>query len=132
FHLDTEPPQPDPTRVETRAHPDLEVVVARKGIVLLKNANAALPLDRARLGSIVVVGPLAAMANLGDHGSSDVAPSSAIAPLDGIRARAGGATVTYVSADALSPGDQATVAAADVAVVVAGLTSDDEGEGLIT
>jgi beta-glucosidase len=132
FRLDTEPPQQDPSQVETQAHTDLALDVAREAIVLLKNANAAVPLDRSQLQSIVVVGPLAAMANLGDHGSSNVAPSFAVAPLDGIVSHAGGVTVTYLPSTTLSMSDQAAVAAADAAVVVAGLTSDDEGEGLIT
>ena len=132
FRLDTDPPQPDPTQVETPAHVDLALQVAREGIVLLKNDHAALPLDRSQLTSIVVVGPLAAMANLGDHGSSRVNPAAAVAPLDGITARAGAVTVTYVPSSSLSPSDEATIAAADAAVVVAGLTFNDEGEGLIT
>ncbi len=132
FRLDTDPPQPDPTQVETPAHTDLALEVARKAIVLLKNANAALPLDRAQIQSIAVIGPLAAIANLGDNGSSSVAPSFAVAPLDGIITHAGGASVTYVPSTALSMSEQAAVAAADAAVVVVGLTSADEGEGLIT
>jgi beta-glucosidase len=132
FRLDSDPPQVDPTQVESTAHIDLALEAAHEAIALLKNANAALPLDRSAVHSIAVVGPLAAMANLGDHGSSDVAPSFAVAPLDGILAAAGGVTVNYVPSPSLSPSDQTTVAAADAAVVVVGLTSADEGEGLVT
>ncbi|HLK11975.1 MAG TPA: glycoside hydrolase family 3 C-terminal domain-containing protein [Candidatus Binatia bacterium] len=132
FRLDTEPPEPDPTQIESPAHTDLALAVARESIVLLKNAGAALPLDRARVHRVAVVGPLAATANLGDHGSSTVVPSFALAPLDGIRAQAGPVTVAYVPSAALSASDQTTIAAADAAVVVAGLTFADEGEGQIT
>ena len=132
FRFDTDPPQADPTQVETTAHTDLALEVAREAIVLLKNGNAALPLDRSQIQSIVVVGPLAAIANLGDTGSSSVAPSFAVAPLDGIITHAGAVSVTYVPSATLSVSDQAAVAAADAAIVVAGLTSADEGEGLIT
>ena len=73
----------------------LALQAARESIVLLRNEAGALPLDAARARSLVVVGPLAAMADLGDHGSSLVVPASAVSPLDGIRARAGGVTVAY-------------------------------------
>jgi len=80
----------------------------------------------AALGSLVVVGDLAARPNLGDLGSSTVIPTSAaVVPLDGIRAAAGAVPVTHVTSMPLSPEDQAAVAAADAAIVVAGLTSDD-------
>jgi len=132
FQLDTNPPVPDPTQIETTAHTSLTRQVADEAIVLLKNDSSALPLDRTRVHSIAVVGPLAAMANLGDHGSSLVNPSFAVAPLDGIQAGAGSVAVTYVPSAQLSMSDQATVAAADAAVVVAGLTFNDEGEGQVT
>ena len=133
FRLDSDPPLSDPTQVGTPAHLDLARDVERESIVLLKNAGGALPLDRAALGSLVVVGDLAARPNLGDLGSSTVIPTSAaVIPLDGIRAAAGAVPVTHVTSMPLTPEDQAAVAAADAAIVVAGLTSDDEGEGAIT
>ena len=132
FRLDTDPPVSDPTQVGTPAHLDLARDVERESIVLLKNAASALPLDRAGLGSLVVVGDLAARRNLGDLGSSTVTPTSAVIPLDGIRAAAGAVPVTHVTSMPLTAEDQAAVAAADAAIVVAGLTSDDEGEGTIT
>jgi len=129
FRLDTDPPKVDPTQVETPAHVALALQAARESIVLLRNEAGALPLDRAQVRSLVVVGPLAAMADLG---SSLVVPAAAVSPLDGIRAHAGGVTVTYVEASSPSPADLALIAPADAAVVVVGLTSQDEGEGLIT
>jgi beta-glucosidase len=132
FRLDTDPPSPDPSQVETPAHADLALEVARKGIVLLRNERGTLPLSRSAVRSIAVVGTLATMANLGDRGSSSVAPSVTVAPLDGIRARAGDIVIDQVSTTPLSASDQATVAAADAAVVVAGLSFHDEGEGQVT
>jgi beta-glucosidase len=127
FRLDSDPPQLDPAQVQSPAHLDLALEVARKSIVLLKNAGGSLPLDDA--GSIAVVGDQAATASLGDAGSSVVTPSFAISPLDGIRARAREATVLPVAGPPLAADDRAIVAAADAAVVVVSLNSEDEGEG---
>ncbi|MCW5892865.1 MAG: glycoside hydrolase family 3 C-terminal domain-containing protein [bacterium] len=131
FRLDTDPPRVDPARVETAEHGATALEVARKGIVLLKNAGA-LPIARAQATSIVVVGDLADVANLGDTGSSAALPTVAITPLAGITAAAGEVTVSHVASGALSPDDQTRIAAADAVVVVAGLTAADEGEGLIS
>ncbi|HWE86235.1 MAG TPA: glycoside hydrolase family 3 C-terminal domain-containing protein [Terracidiphilus sp.] len=68
---------------------------ATEGIVLLKNQGDLLPLDPAKVHSIAVIGPNAAVARTGGGGSSLVRPKQAIAPLDGIKARAGKLQVTY-------------------------------------
>jgi beta-glucosidase len=128
FRLDSDPPRADASQIETPAHLDVALATARESLVLLRNEHGALPLDRSTVHSIAVVGSLAADANLGDHGSSWVVPTSAVAPLDGIRSSAGAVTVTYIPGPALSAQDEAAIAAADAAVVVAGLTFADEGE----
>jgi beta-glucosidase len=116
--------------VQSDEHLDLALEVAQKSIVLLENESAALPLDRSKVASLAVVGPLAAVANLGDtRGSSNVRPSFSIAPLDGIEADAANVAVTYVPGPDLSAAQLKSIAAADAAVVVAGLTVADEGEG---
>ena len=130
FHLDSDPPQEDPTLIETKAHTDLALEEARKSIVLLKNEGTVLPLSRSHLGSIAVVGAHADTANIGDAGSSSVDPSYVVTAYQGIRAHAGEATVTLIGRNTLSEGDRETVAAADATVVVVGTTKDDEGEGL--
>jgi beta-glucosidase len=129
FRLDSDPPVPDPSRIETPAHLDLALDAAREGIVLLRNNGGALPLDRSRITSLAVVGSLASIANLGDQGSSVVAPSFAMTPLDGIRELGGAIDVRYVPGPPLSAQDQDAVATADAAVVMAGLAPQDEGEG---
>jgi beta-glucosidase len=126
--LDSDPPVPDPGVIESPPHLDLARAVEREAIVLLKNDRAALPLDRSKVHSVAVLGSLAAAANLGDHGSSDVAPSFAVTPLEGIQSGASGVAVVDLSAATLSDADRAAVAAADAAVVVVGLTANDEGE----
>ncbi len=125
-------PDPGPAVVESAEHRALAREVAVKSMVLLKNEDATLPLDPDALASVAVVGSLAGIANLGDEGSSAVTPSSAVSPLDGLRAAlAAGATQLHeLPNDSLSDAELATVEGADAAVVVVGLTHEDEGENL--
>jgi beta-glucosidase len=128
------------------SHLDLAEVAAREGMVLLKNANNTLPINRATVHNIAVIGanvtftiqssqdqngcssncPIDFSTNVrtGDLGSSRVFhdPAKALGPFDGITEAAGsGITVTR--------GNTAAAAAnADFVVVVAGLTPEDEGE----
>src|SRR5262249_52709224 len=102
FRLDSDPPVPDPARIQNPAHLDVALEAAREGIVLLRNERGALPLDRETISSIAVVGDLADQASLGDLGSSVVTPSFAVSPLDGIRELAGDVTVTHVPGPPLS------------------------------
>ncbi len=128
FAID-EPSGIDAAVVESKEHTELALEVARKAIVLLKN-DQALPIDRAAVSSVAVVGALADTINLGDVGSSDVTPSSAVTPLAGINQRAGEVKIVHIGSDTLSAQDQSQVAAADATIVVVGLTAEDEGENL--
>ncbi|MBI5479044.1 MAG: glycoside hydrolase family 3 C-terminal domain-containing protein [Deltaproteobacteria bacterium] len=129
--LDVDPPVPDPAALETAEAYALAQEVAERSMVLLANPAGLLPLDRAALAAIVVTGPLADVENLGDTGSSNVAPTSVVTALAGIAAAAGPVVVTHLPAPPASTEDQAAIAAADAVVVVVGLTSRDEGEGQI-
>ena len=122
-------PEPPTPREQPAEHLELALEAARRSIVLLQNEGGTLPLDRAALSSIAVVGDLAMTANLGDLGSSVVEPSFAVSPLEGIRALAGAVSITWVPGPPLTPEGRAAIAGADAAVVVAGLGPEDEGEG---
>ena len=119
--------------------------IATQGIVMLKNEGNLLPLDAGKIGKLAVIGPNAAEARTGGGGSSLVRPKSPVAPLDGIRARAGaGVQVTYalgVSMEGSDPAkdtpaeqaklrEEAVAAAskADAAVVVVGYAPALESE----
>src|SRR5262249_34538439 len=116
--FDAKPP-PDPaTVVESAEHTALALAVARKGIVLLKNGGAVLPLARQSTQRVAVVGALADTVNLGDRGSSDTMPSYAVTPLAGIQDRAGPVEVIDLSHDTLTADDLRQVADADAAIVV--------------
>ena len=131
--------------VDTPAQKAVALQGATEGIVLLKNAGSLLPLDAAKIHSIAVIGPNAAVARTGGGGSSLVRPKYAITPLDGIKERAGnGLDVKYAPGVGMEGEDpaqdiaeartkllkEATEAAAhaDVAVVVVGRYSKLEGE----
>ncbi|MEZ4329807.1 MAG: glycoside hydrolase family 3 C-terminal domain-containing protein [Polyangiales bacterium] len=130
YSFDTNPPVLDDDAVETEETLALARRVATQGIVLLEN-DGALPMARTAGTDIVVVGQLADVENIGDQGSSAVRPTSVVTALEGLVAAAGDATVTHVPGDLSDAGDQATVTAADVVVVVVGLDTNSEGEGNI-
>jgi len=92
--------------------------VTRKTIVLLKNARRTLPLDRAAIGSIAVIGPRADSVVRDWYGGT--MPYPAVTGRQGIMNKVGaGTTVTYVLND--NGGAAASAAAAaDVAVVFVG------------
>lgn len=101
--------------------------IAEQCVVLLKNDHGLLPLDAAAIHSIALIGPYAGAAHTGGHGSSQVAPLYTVAPLDGLKHRAGaGVAVTYRD-DRDVPAAVAAAKAADVVVLEVGNT-DAEGK----
>lgn len=83
-------------------HSALARTIEQQAIVLLKNANQALPL-KSGLKSIVVIGADANTAVAGG-GSGLVKPTRTVSPLEGIRARASGVDVKYSpGADPVTP-----------------------------
>ncbi len=73
--------------VNSTENRSLAAEAARRSIVLLKNENNILPLDRTKLKSIAVIGPNAARAHLG--GYTDPNPPPTVSILDGIRQKLG-------------------------------------------
>jgi len=92
-----ENPYVDPQRAvsvtNSEAHRELAAEAARRSIVLLKNENNLLPLDRNRLKSIAVIGPNADRVHLGGYSDN---PERGISVLQGITDKVGSkATVTH-------------------------------------
>jgi len=117
------------SEIEKDEHIALAHEAAVASMVLLRNEGQLLPLHRPSTETIAVVGALADTPNIGDNGSSDVEPSRVVTPLMGLRQAAPSAVVDHLGADDVLDMAEATdVAAADVAIVVVGLTADDEGE----
>lgn len=116
-------PGPPPDVVAGPEHRALARAVAQRSIVLLRN-DGLLPLAEGDLKRVAVLGRLADQPNLGDTGSSNATPPATVSVLEGFRERLGDRVV--------SAGEDADLARnADVAVVVVGLTTADEGESLV-
>jgi beta-glucosidase len=85
-----ENPYVDADRAErvsnTPEHQALALDAARRSIVLLKNVGGALPLDRAKLKSIAVIGPNAHNVHLGGYSSL---PGRGVSILQGIKDKVG-------------------------------------------
>jgi beta-glucosidase len=107
----------DPEPWTTDAHKTLARDVARASVVLLKNAGRALPLDRATLTSIAVIGPRADRVMTDFYGGPT---PYAVSILDGIRTKVGAAaTVTHADGSDTAAAVSAAKAAR-VALVVVG------------
>lgn len=78
--------------------------VARAGVVLLENKRGFLPLDRAKVSRIAVLGPYAHPAVFGGGGSSYTPPHRAISLLEGIREVAAGVEVLHARGPDPNPG----------------------------
>ena len=88
-----------------------------ESVVLLKNEGNTLPLDRAKLKTIAVIGPWADQVLLDWYSGT---PPYTVSALEGIR-EAAGSGVEVLFADGSDPAQAAALAAkADVAIVVAG------------
>ncbi|MDB5202958.1 MAG: hypothetical protein JWQ27_2367 [Ferruginibacter sp.] len=79
-------------------HDKVALDLARGGIVLLKNTNNLLPLNRAKIKTIAVIGPNADSYITGG-GSSQTSPFHAVSLLEGLKATAGkNVKITFVPA----------------------------------
>lgn len=79
----------DETVIRREEHKQLALEAAKQAIVLLKNENKLLPLDKNKIKSIAVIGPNAVEARIGGGGSSKVTPLYAVSPLEGLKKAVG-------------------------------------------
>ena len=121
--------------VDSPEHHELALEVARQSLVLLKNQNNLLPLDKNKLKSIAVIGPNAdeTLVLTGNYMGT---PSDPVSVLAGVRALvspdtkvnyARGCDILNDVQDGLKDAIQAAKAS-QVAVVVVGLSQQLEGE----
>jgi len=115
-------------------HRALALKVAQESIVLLKNDNNLLPLDKSKLKKIAVIGPHADLFTPGGYSGKAQNP---VKPLQGIKNRAAAGTeVVYAkgcdiagnNTDGIAPAAE-LAKSADVAIVYVGTTNAIEREG---
>jgi len=70
---------------DTEAHHQAAQSIIEQGIVLLKNDNQLLPLDKSKLKKILVLGPNATLAHGRGGGSAQVKSHYEITPLEGLK-----------------------------------------------
>jgi beta-glucosidase len=107
----------DPEPWNTDRDRDVSKKLALESVVLLKNDKDLLPLDKTKIKSIAVIGPLADSVHWDWYGGT---PPYKVTPLEGIMAEVGPDVKVNYAADELG---QAAITAArhsDVAVVVVG------------
>ncbi len=118
-----------PDLVASASHRALALEAAEKCAVLLEN-DGILPLNRAHVRRVAVLGALAALENTGDNGSSRVRPPYVVTHLEGLQRFLGEDAVTHATGD--DPEALARVTqGADAIVVVVGFTAEEEGEYIL-
>jgi len=129
-------PPGDPSDVNSPAHQALCLEAGKKGIVLLKNQDNILPLDKNTIRTIAVLGPNANEMRTDASGSSWVDPFYKVSPRQGIENYLGTNKVLYAQGCSIS-GNYASdlndalqkATQADVVIYFGGLDPTQEGEG---
>ena len=124
------------TVIDSKEHRELVYESGLKSLVLLKNSENILPLNKEKLKSVAVIGPNAAVLPLDGNSSSKVLPSYRIPVEKEIRTILGDDRVKYTKGCNINDTDKrnfkAAIDAAKLAeyvIFVAGLDSTVEGEG---
>jgi beta-glucosidase len=115
-------------KIACQDHIELALDASRKSIVLLKNDKDILPLKKEKSKKIAVLGKLANIGNIGDHGSSRVHPPYIVTPLDGLKKVAGDSIEIRYNDGSDIEAVKDLVKDVDIVVIVAGFTHRDEGE----
>jgi beta-glucosidase len=110
-----------------KEHVALALKAAREGITLIKNDGQFLPLDKAKMKRIVVLGKLGGKEVIGDHGSSQVHPAYVVTPIQGLANVSNGATVVFYDGEDLNHAKD-LASDADAVIFVVGYDHSDEGE----
>jgi beta-glucosidase len=129
-------PKGDKALANSAEHVKIALDASRESMVLLKNTNKILPLNKSTVTKIALIGPNANAENLNCWGSSETTPPYAISVKEGIEAKIGNSKVVYTMGCAINSTDtsgfkaaRAAAAQADYVVFVGGLDQTQEGEG---
>lgn len=122
--------------IDSKEHRELVYESGLKSLVLLKNSENILPLNKEQLKSVAIIGPNAAVLPLDGNSSSKVAPSYRIPVEKAFTAILGANRVNYAKGCNMNDTDKrqfsAAIAAAkksEYVIFVSGLDSTVEGEG---
>ena len=122
--------------VNSAAHQQLCLQSGKESLVLLKNQDNTLPLNKDSVTTIAVIGPSAAICQTDASGSSWVTPFYSVSPLQGIEGKIGTSKVIYAEGCDINSADTTGFAAAisaarsaDYVIYVGGLDGTQEGEG---
>jgi beta-glucosidase len=125
---------PDPiseypkSMIGSKEHISLALEAAEKSIVLMQNNGSVLPFDKTKIKKVLVVGKLANMENIGDHGSSQVRPAYIVTPLEGLINQYG-LSIEFIYDDGADiAGLKKKITKAEAVIYVVGYNYDDEGE----
>lgn len=129
-------PPGDPSDINSAAHQALCLEAGKVGIVLLKNQDNILPLDKTKIKTIAVLGPNANVMRTDAQGSSWVDPFYTVTPRQGIENYLGPTKVLYAQGCTIDGSTYATdfgdainyATQADVVVYFGGLDPTQEGE----
>jgi beta-glucosidase len=91
--------------------------VTQESIVLLKNENYTLPLDRSKLKSVAVIGPYADIVALDWYSGT---PGYSVSAIEGIKSKLGGGVKVDVAHDNTDGAAVKIARGADVAIVIVG------------
>ncbi|MFX1497744.1 MAG: beta-glucosidase [Promethearchaeota archaeon] len=128
FVMREDPQKYDESLVGCEEHIQLAQKIAEKSMVLLKNEQDILPLQKEHLKKIAVIGRLAELKNTGDHGSSRVRQENVTTVLQGIKNFAG-KDIDVVYQNGFNLKNALDVAqTTDAVILVVGYTYKDEGE----
>ncbi|MHA1757710.1 MAG: beta-glucosidase family protein [Promethearchaeota archaeon] len=115
-------------KIGCKEHMELALEAARKSIVLLKNEEKMLPLNKDKIKKIAVIGKLANIPNIGDKGSSRVYPPLVITPLEGLKNLLGEKIEIIYNEGKNLKENEDIIKEADAVIIVVGYTHRDEGE----
>jgi len=110
-----------PSELDTPHHHDIAREVAEGSIVLLKNTDNILPMDKDKIKNIAVFGPNAEEARLGGGGSASVSACRTVSPLKGLQNAFGDNTeISFLEGASIS---------GDLPVIASGnFTHEENGE----
>ena len=119
----------------TPAHQKVNLQAARESVILLKNSGGILPLNKATVKRIALIGPNADKGNLNCYGSSETSPPYSVSLKQGLETRLGVAKIALAKGCDMNSTDTTGFKLArelarksDVVIFAAGLDSTQEGE----